>query len=353
MDIQIQPHEEEEEREIVVPSRELVVPDREIVPSSASDEIVRPMVVDGVAQCWTNGGAGNPAALLSSGQKLYEGDPKTRAYVWTEYPTDPGFTVNMISNNLARLNWCVSYNEHYAGSYGKAKNYRLEYAREIDDFFKANDVSTYFTTYPQYTNVSGPTAVSVSADKSKFPELGKKVPVGYSEDILKMRVNVGVCFSTNNYANYCTNSGYTGTLEYIEAKNYNLHFRFRYSGTTHITYGMYKKISGVDVGTEIYNTRNIGQARYSDNEKKIRWVEIALQTSFGTFKIQLQNVPDPPGYNSGIIYPFREYSTWHNIEFVIDLSARTVDMTILRKNFNRKMTVFSTDVTSWRYDDTR
>ena len=349
MDIRIQPHEEDEkEREIVVPSHDLVVPDCEIVPASVSDEIVRPMVVDGVAKCWYQGNVGNPAKLLSNNMKLYEGDRGSgSAYVWSEYPRSPAFEVHIIGNNLGYINYSVNFNEHYCGSYSSSNKYTVA----TDNFFVMSDYpdSSFrnrFTQYPrQVTTGYGPSTVSVLAKADKFPS-GEKVPVGGSASLGKLAVNVGLCLSHVNYASdwYRVNS-YTQAWGCDETPYYT-----SFQGTAY--YGMWTLLVSenqwLSAGTHFMKTR------YTDDARRKRWGEIKLITSFGTHDIKLKNVPNPPRSDYAFLYPTGSYVPWHNFEFNVDLVRKTVDLVILRKNMSPKVEYESySGFSSVTYDDTR
>ena len=112
MDIEIQPRDEEEEQLERSERPELVVPSR---------EIVRPMVADGVAKCWYQGAAGNPARLLADGQKLYEGD-RSGGMVWHNFTASSAFTLKLETNGASRMNFFVLLYDSWVGSMGTYGN---------------------------------------------------------------------------------------------------------------------------------------------------------------------------------------------------------------------------------------
>ena len=357
MDIQIQPHEEEEEREIVVPSRELVVPDREIVPASASEEIVRSMVVDGVAKCWTNGGAGNPAALLSSNRRLYEGDPKTNAYVWAEYPVSPEFVINAITNNSSRgsyLNLNVEFDSHHFGAYGKVESNTTKYAEDSDGFFDVLRPSGRFTSYNiSASNQYGFPSIRVTAPASKFPP-ATKVHVGEGSKYSTLNIDVGLGLTDADYCpSYYAGSTQWGRIDHIYKNKYDLTLVEYIGGwygysALHQFHGMYEP--DVREGSSPGPSTKLCHARYSDTAKGTQWAELELKTSFGSFTTEFSNVPlSPLSYGIG----HGKYESWHNIEFTVDLANQRVYMLVMRRGARpSSITVVSTQIPdgNWRYD---
>ncbi len=277
MDIRILPEEDETERTdegIMAASRELVVPDA---------PVVRPMVVDGVAECWYKGVAssGSTARLLSKDGSLYEGPRTGNERVYHAYPgVSPPVVVEAYTNGVSRMSFFLLCRGAYGGNHVDGGS---EFVLENVGLPETSSGWTGFRADMSSPFFAGKT-VMVGGGPIGLPE---DQAAGCSpEGLDHVRIFMGLSLpSRGNAVNFVASGLRTPSASYIDS--WEVHESYMtvsirdWLGTyTRSAQGMYVANSFMRVGLSIGNGFVFG---YPKNDVGNAYVQLNVSSAVGSF----------------------------------------------------------------------